>query len=207
MTHPETHPDIRRVKSPVRSHLMSPSTLSPVAKPGMALAVALACALTGGLSLTLPSHADALRDPTIAPSAVRAAEAASAAGCGTTPCPAGAAASDAGAPALHLMILNGKPYVIERGWPRGVGDRLGSARIERIDAQALWLREDGTLRRVPLYEGVKLSRTASDDTEHPTARARKSAAAPQRARRPAPASPQPEVEATEPTPFAQEARP
>jgi hypothetical protein len=26
-----------------------------------------------------------------------------------------------------------KPYVIERGWLRGVGDKLGDARIERIE--------------------------------------------------------------------------
>lgn len=58
----------------------------------------------------------------------------------------------------HLMVLGGKAYVMERGWPRGVGDRYGSARIERIDPHAVWLRlPQGTLQRWPLYPGVALS--------------------------------------------------
>lgn len=93
--------------------------------------------------------APGLRDPTRPPAASRPA----------TPTPGGpdTAATEAPPDAVrHLMVLQGRPYLIERGWPRGVGDRVGDARIERFETQAVWLRHaDGVLRRWPLYPGVE----------------------------------------------------
>jgi len=87
----------------------------------------------------------ALRDPTEPPPAAQAAMASSSA--------SGAEAGDAPMP-RHIVVSNGRSYLIERGRRLGVGDALGSARIERIDSDAVWLREGSSTRRVPLYAGV-----------------------------------------------------
>lgn len=92
------------------------------------------------------------RDPTLPPASVRAAAAASApAGSGPAP-----STSSPASPAQHLMVVDGRPYLVERGWLRGVGDRWGEARIEKITAEAVWLREADGLRRYPLYPGVQV---------------------------------------------------
>ena len=95
------------------------------------------------------------RDPTRAPeSALTAAEAASAIGSGTG---AGASAAPAAAaPLQHRMVIDGKPYLVERGWLRGVGDSVAGARIERITEREVWLREGGTLHKWPLYPDVQI---------------------------------------------------
>lgn len=107
------------------------------------LALCLACA---GLHTTSLA---ALRDPTEPPPVAQAAMAASSAG-------SSASAADAGrSPApRHIVVSNGRSHVVERGRRFGVGDMLGQARIERITSDAIWLREGGSTRRVPLYAGV-----------------------------------------------------
>ena len=68
--------------------------------------------------------------------------------------------SSDGAPAAvqitprHLMTIGGRRYLIDGGRRLGVGDMLGSARIERIDDGAVWLREAGELRQVSLFGGI-----------------------------------------------------
>lgn len=91
----------------------------------------------------------ALRDPTEPPAVAQAAMAASSAG-------SSALAAEAGStPApRHIVVSNGRSYLVERGRRFGVGDTLGQARIERITSDAVWLREGGNTRRVPLYAGV-----------------------------------------------------
>ena len=66
------------------------------------------------------------------------------------------AATPAPAPGQHLMVVNGRPYLVERGWLRGVGDRWMDMRIERISTDAVWLRDATGVRRYPLYPGVEL---------------------------------------------------
>lgn len=107
------------------------------------LALCLACAGLHTMSLA------ALRDPTEAPAAAQAAMAASSAGSS-----AGAAESGSTPAPRHIVVSNGRSYLVERGRRFGVGDTLGQARIERIDSDAVWLREGGSTRRVPLYAGV-----------------------------------------------------
>jgi hypothetical protein len=92
--------------------------------------------------------AAALRDPTEPPPAAQAAMAASGAGSVSA-----AEAGDAPMP-RHIVVSNGRSYLIERGRRLGVGDALGHARIERIESDAVWLREGSSTRRVPLYAGV-----------------------------------------------------
>jgi hypothetical protein len=99
------------------------------------------------------------RDPTQAPSAARVPtatppSASSDAASGAAPSPA----DSLQAALRHHMTVNGRTYLVERGWLRGVGDHLGDARIERIDATSVWLRENGTLRQWPLYPQVQITR-------------------------------------------------
>lgn len=122
------------------------------------LLMLLAAAWLGSAALAaeppdaMPAAAMA-RDPTVPPPAARTpapALAASGAGAGAT------ATAEPGALPRHLMVLNGKPYVIERGWPRGVGDKLGEARIERIEGGNVWLRDASGTRKLSLYPGVEI---------------------------------------------------
>nr|WP_316639404.1 hypothetical protein [uncultured Roseateles sp.] len=98
------------------------------------------------LALALPAGAqDGLRDPTLAPAAARPA----------APPASGAETASAGNLPQHIMVLNGRPYLIVAGHRLGVGDALGEARITRIGDGAVWLREGGVTRRVSLYAGVE----------------------------------------------------
>lgn len=94
--------------------------------------------------------ANVVRDPTVPPAAARAPAAPAAGQVGAAPAP------ETGAPPRHLMVVQGKPYVIERGRPHGVGDRLGEARIERIEGSSVWLRDASGLRKISLYPGVEI---------------------------------------------------
>lgn len=54
----------------------------------------------------------------------------------------------------HLMVVDGRRFLIDGGRRLAVGDLLGSARIERIDDGSVWLREAGVLRQVSLFGGI-----------------------------------------------------
>ena len=57
--------------------------------------------------------------------------------------------------ARHLMVIDGRPYVIEAGHRRAVGDMLGTSRIEKIEDSAVIVRTGGgSLQRLPLFAGV-----------------------------------------------------
>ena len=94
----------------------------------------------------LPDIAGAAwRDPTEPPAEVRAAAASASA---SAPGEAEAASP------RHIIVANGRSYVVDRGRRLGVGELLGSSRIERIGSDAVWLRDGELVRRVPLYPGV-----------------------------------------------------
>lgn len=103
------------------------------------------------------------RDPTVPPLAARATAPAASASADA----AGAQATAPGGLPRHLMVLNGKPYVIERGWPRGVGDKLGEARIERIAGGNVWLRDASGTRKLSLYPGVEIRPSAASPPSEP----------------------------------------
>jgi hypothetical protein len=88
----------------------------------------------------------AIRDPMQAPAAHAAAR----------PDPAVVTAPTESPDALvrHLMVIDGRRFVIEGGQRLGVGDRLGDARIERIDDGAVWLRDARGVRQVSLFGGI-----------------------------------------------------
>jgi hypothetical protein len=110
-------------------------------------------ALTWGL-LALPATQllAQTRDPTQPPAAARAAVAASQ----TTEAIDEASRADQWQAMQHRMVINGQPYLVERGWLRGVGDRLGAARIEHIEDRAVWLRDEQGLHKLDLFPQVEI---------------------------------------------------
>jgi hypothetical protein len=112
----------------------------PPQPPALLLAVAFAAA----------APAQPLRDPMQPPPGFAAPAVAGPA----APRPA-AAPEAAPLPAVrHLIVADGQRWVVDGGRRRGVGDRLGDARIERIEDTAVVVRQGGTLQRLPLFAGV-----------------------------------------------------
>ena len=128
----------------------------------------LACA---GLGCLASAGAASERDPTRAPEAAWAASAPA-----TRPATGNAAGpADIDAALQQRLVLDGRPYLVERGWLRGVGDQLGTARIERITEREVWLRQNGELHKWPLYPNVQMlalpdaPASAARPTAHPRA--------------------------------------
>jgi hypothetical protein len=109
--------------------------------PLLGLGLALATPLAGAQAPT--------RDPMQPPPAARAPGPAGADGSGATAAPAAPAAP------RQLMSVDGRRYVVEGTRRFAVGEMLGSARIERIDDSAVWVREGGTLQRLSVHGGVR----------------------------------------------------
>jgi hypothetical protein len=93
-----------------------------------------------------------MRDPMRPPSAVQAPVSE----------PAAAAAAVEITP-RHLMVVDGRRYLIVAGRRLGIGDMLGTARIERLDDGSVWLREAGVLRQVSLFGGIVKRATPPPD--------------------------------------------
>jgi hypothetical protein len=128
-------------------------------KPCLAQVLRTLMACAAALSTTAPLAADRdapSRDP-MQPPAV------------TTPAPTASAAArqaphpDAAVIPRHLMVIDGRRWVIERGQRLGVGDRLGDARIERIGDGVVWLRDARGLREMSFYRGVTKRTVAERD--------------------------------------------
>jgi hypothetical protein len=96
--------------------------------------------------------------------------------------PLGASAAAPVAPpapvARHLLVVDGQRYVIEGSRRRAVGDKLGEARIERIEDMAVIVSNEGVRQRIPLFAGVDKRPVAEG-----AAASAPAASAPSRARR------------------------
>ena len=103
-----------------------------------------------------------MRDPTVPPIALQVAPPAamSAAAPDASAAASSATASRAGGHPHYILVVDGQRYVIEAGRRRSVGDTLGNARIERIEDSAIWVREAGTLQRLPMF-GPAVRRAAT----------------------------------------------
>ena len=101
--------------------------------------LALASVLVG-----VSVQAQALRDPTVVPAAVAAAMR-----------PAGAVASKSDNKALSVLVLDGRSFVMSGSRLYALGDKLGSATVERISETQIWLREGKAVRKINLYSGVQ----------------------------------------------------
>lgn len=106
-----------------------------------------------------PTPARAQRDPTRPPEIIN---------------PVAVREGGASAPAAHsarqLMVVNGRRYVVEGTRFRGVGDKLGEARIERIEDAAVVVRDAAGTHRLPLYAGVSKRAVAQDRPTGPNSR-------------------------------------
>ncbi len=115
-------------------------------RPAIRIVLLLGCALTHAAAL-------AARDPLELPAAARAAQPASAGGAGT---------SAAGDPVIrHLVTVDGRRWVLDGARRLGVGDTLGTLRIECIHDDGVTVRDDtGARRRLPLFGGVVIRPSA-----------------------------------------------
>ncbi len=109
----------------------------------LALTALPALTAIGAATASAAETPRALRDPMQPPAAVRAATAPSA----DTPAPMNLVAR-------HLLVVDGRRYVMDGNRRRGVGDLLGDARIERIEDAAVVVRGSNGPLRLPLFGGV-----------------------------------------------------
>ncbi len=99
------------------------------------------------LTLIFPfSRVDAqiLRDPTVPP-----AEA------GLSSAPVAVRSPGVEPGAMTIIVRSGRPYLAVGTRLYEQGQKLGSARIERISETEVWLREGGVLRKVSQFPGIQ----------------------------------------------------
>jgi hypothetical protein len=91
------------------------------------------------------SFAQDLRDPTQAP-----AESAVGGALGG----AGNATND---PGVTVVSRDGQPYLVVGTRLVAVGQKVGSAKLERITETEIWFKEAGVVRKVPRFAGIQRS--------------------------------------------------
>lgn len=92
--------------------------------------------------LSMGLHAQALRDPTLAPPEANAG-------------PASAATGGPGADAAAVIVRDGKPYLVAGTRLYAPGQKMGTTRVERITETEVWLRDATGLRKLPRFSGVQ----------------------------------------------------
>ena|ERR1035437_766137 len=97
-----------------------------------------------GVLVGVSVQAQALRDPTMVPAAVAASMR-----------PAGAVASKSDNKVMSVLVVDGRSFVMSGSRLYALGDKLGSATVERISETQIWLREGKAVRKVNLYSGVQ----------------------------------------------------
>lgn len=93
-------------------------------------------------SAAVAAQTPALRDPTEPPAAFRAK-------------PQGAKGPVDVFRPEHLVMVEGKHFVVWKGRRYGVGDSVQGGRIERLDETGVWLHRDGEVRKLPLFGAVE----------------------------------------------------
>lgn len=99
--------------------------------------------------LSLGVHAQALRDPTLPPPEM---------GFGSG---GRADAGPLGREGMAVIVRDGKPFLAVGTRLYAPGQKVGSARIERITETEVWLREGKALRKVPRFAGIQRSAVAT----------------------------------------------
>lgn len=115
----------------------------------LALAIGVACAALPALA----QNASSPRDPMVPPLAIARPAAATVNG--------PEVAAEPPPTPQQLLTVDGRRYVVDGRRRLGVGDSLGSTRIERITDSAVWVRDGSTVTRLPFYGGV-VKRTVID---------------------------------------------
>lgn len=90
-------------------------------------------------------NAQGVRDPTVPPAV---------AGLGAAPMEG--RMPEPGPDAFGFIVRDGQPFLVQGSRLYRQGQQIGQMRIERITETAVWLREDGVLRKQPLFPGVQL---------------------------------------------------
>jgi hypothetical protein len=102
----------------------------------------------------LPVQAQGLRDPTVAPAAAGIAES------GTQ-----SHGPELSSGSIAVIVRNGVHYLVLDTRLYARGQLIGPARIERITETEVWLRENGNVRKVPIFSGIE--RHPTPDTSLP----------------------------------------
>jgi len=55
---------------------------------------------------------------------------------------------------VSVLLRDGVPYLVLGTRLYAVGQHIGRLTIERVTETEVWLREDGILRKVPVFAGV-----------------------------------------------------
>lgn len=79
------------------------------------------------------------------------------------------AAAPVAATARHLLVVEGRRYVVDGNRRRAVGELLGDARIERIEDAAVVVRTASGTQRLPLFGGVVKQAVAEGPAPNPAA--------------------------------------
>ncbi len=95
--------------------------------------------------------AQALRDPTLAPSDASPVSA-----------EAGGKSGRAESTAMSVLVRDGRPYLVLGTRLYAQGQMLGQARIEKIGETEVLLREAGVLRKLALFHGIERREAALD---------------------------------------------
>lgn len=93
------------------------------------------------------ASAQMLRDPTLAPAAAMAA------GEGAAVAKPGGLAVETGQ--VAVLVRDGTPHLIWGSRLYVTGQRVGTARIERITESEIWLREAGKVSKIKVFQGVE----------------------------------------------------
>ncbi len=116
------------------------------------------------------------RDPTVPPITLLSPTAPTVAHGGTAPsaAPAAVATAASAVPAPRpggsrgILVVDGTRFVIEGGKRHAVGDSVGASRIERIEDDAIWLRDATGVHRMPMF-GASVRRAANTTSSPPVA--------------------------------------
>jgi hypothetical protein len=86
--------------------------------------------------------AQGLRDPTMPPAAFGAAQTGA-------PNPIDSFRPE------HIVVVDGKRYLVSNGRRYSVGETFQGARIERISESEIWFKSGSGIRKVPLFSGIE----------------------------------------------------
>jgi hypothetical protein len=69
---------------------------------------------------------------------------------------------------VAVVVRDGKPFLVSGTRLYGVGQKLGTYRIERITETDVWLRNGSELRKEPRFAGITRKESKSPSTTNST---------------------------------------
>jgi hypothetical protein len=109
------------------------------------------CLCLIAMAMANAACAQALRDPTLAPPDASPVSTAT-----------GGKSGNAEAPAMSVLVRDGRPYLVLGTRLYAQGQMLGQARIEKIGETEVLLREGGALRKVALFHDIERHEAAPE---------------------------------------------